>query len=117
MERDEKGRFLKGSGPINKDVAREYQLRSAEKRKEKRALADVVRAALAEKVAKGSSMSKLEYLTYKALENHAKGEMTFKDLRELQKILGEDVKTVNLNGPLIVSADEMNALSKWSAKE
>ena len=43
--------------------------------------------------------------------------MTFKDLRELQKALGEDVKTVNVNGPLIVPQEELDILRKWSSKE
>lgn len=47
MERDEKGRYLKGNGPINKDVAREYQARSAvvrkENRKERETLAEVLK--------------------------------------------------------------------------
>lgn len=83
---------------ISTEVAREYQLRAATKRKENRTLAEVLRAQLQEKVADGSRLTKLEYLTLKAISTHAKGPMEFKDLRDLQKLLGEDVRTVNLGG-------------------
>lgn len=96
MERDAKGRFLPGSGPISKDVAREYQQRSAAKRKENRTVAEVLRAQLMEKAGDGN-LTKLEYLTLKAITTHAKGDMTMKDLREMQKVLGEDVKEMNIN--------------------
>ena len=43
-------------------------------------------------------MTRLEYLAEKAISNHAQGEMTFRDLRDLQKLLGEDVQNVNLTG-------------------
>ena len=96
MERDAKGRFLPGSGPISKDVAREYQQRSAAKRKENRTVAEVLRAQLMEKAGDGN-LTKLEYLTLKAITTHAKGDMTMRDLREMQKVLGEDIKEMNIN--------------------
>ena len=101
-ERDSKGRFKKGitpkgAVPINEGIAKEYQARSVASRRERKALADVVREALEKKVA-GGEITKMEYLAEKAINNHAKGEMTFKDLRDLQKIIGEDVKTVNIKG-------------------
>jgi hypothetical protein len=117
MERDAKGRFVKGNtSGISTEVAREYQQRSATKRKENRTVAEVLRAQLMEKAGDGN-LTKLEYLTLKAITTHAKGDMTFKDLRELQKALGEDVKTVNVNGPLIVPQEELDILRKWSSKE
>lgn len=121
MERDAKGRFVKGEmppvgTPINEGIAREMQARSAKARKENRTVAEVLRAQLAEKAGDGT-LTKLEYLTLKAITTHAKGDMTFKDLRELQKALGEDVKTVNVNGPLIVPQEELDILKKWSSKE
>lgn len=93
---DKTGQFTKGNTlGISTEVAREYQLRSAAKRKENRLLADTVRRALEKKASSGSDMTRLEYLAEKAINNHATGEMTFKDLRDLQKILGEDVKTID----------------------
>ena len=97
MERDAKGRFVKGNtSGISTEVAREYQQRSATKRKDNRTVAEVLRAQLMEKAGDGN-LTKLEYLTLKAISTHAKGDMTFKDLRELQKALGEDVKEINVN--------------------
>lgn len=122
MARDAKGRFTKGNdegvkiGAIGGLTAEEAQLRGAAKRKENRTVAEVLRAQLMEKAGDGN-LTKLEYLTLKAITTHAKGDMTFKDLRELQKALGEDVKTVNVNGPLIVPQEELDILRKWSSKE
>ena len=97
MERDAKGRFVKGNtSGISTEVAREYQQRSATKRKENRTVAEVLRAQLMEKAGDGN-LTKLEYLTLKAITTHAKGDMTMKDLREMQKVLGEDVKEMNIN--------------------
>lgn len=97
MERDAKGRFVKGNtSGISTEVAREYQQRSATKRKENRTVAEVLRAQLMEKAGDGN-LTKLEYLTLKAITTHAKGDMTMKDLREMQKVLGEDIKEMNIN--------------------
>ena len=121
MERDAKGRFVKGvtpegAVPFSEGIAKEMQAKSAKARKEHRTVAEVLRAQLMEKAGDGN-LTKLEYLTLKAITTHAKGDMTFKDLRELQKALGEDVKTVNVNGPLIVPQEELDILRKWSSKE
>ncbi len=114
MERDAKGRFIKGvsASPekrFSAGIAEEMQLRSAAKRKKNRTVAEVLRAQLQEKAAEGQSMTRLEYLTLRAITTHAKGDMTMKDLREMQKVLGEDVKKValegNLGGIQIVLAD------------
>ena len=119
-QRDAKGRFAKGNtiGPrICSGVAAEMQAKSVEARKENRALAEVVRDALAERAPGDASMSKMEYLAVKAITNHATGDITFKDLRDLQKLLGEDVQKIDIKGPLIVPQDELDILSKWSSKE
>lgn len=108
-QRDSKGRFVKGNTQgISTEVAREYQARSAEARKRNRTLAEAVRAALEKKATEGSPMTRLEYLAEKAIANHATGDMTFKDLRDLQKLLGEDVQNVNLSGEarIVVASQE-----------
>ena len=102
MERDKKGRFLKGNkegknSPICNGLATEMQARSVEARLRNKSLADALRAEL-EKKAPGTEMTKLEYLAAKAIGNHASGDMTFKDLRDLQHLLGEDKQTLNLEG-------------------
>ena len=103
MERDSKGRFVKGNkegrkiGSNGGITAVEAQLLGAEARKRNRALADVIRAELT-KAAPGTDLTKMEYLAAKAISNHAQGEMTFKDLRDLQHLLGEDKQILNLEG-------------------
>ena len=77
-------------------IAEEMQAKSAKARKEHRTVAEVLRAQLMEKAGDGN-LTKLEYLTLKAITTHAKGDMTMKDLREMQKVLGEDIKEMNIN--------------------
>lgn len=102
MERDAKGRFIKGNNEGHRFTSGGYAAECAKKaveaREANRTVAEVLRAALAEKASSGSPMTKLEYLASKAIQTHATDEITFKDLRELQKILGEDVKEINING-------------------
>ena len=127
MERDDKGRFIKGETPrgavpINERMAKEYQARSAASRKanrEKReTLAEVLKRQLQQKAASGSEMTKLEYLVAKALENHSKGALSLKDLTYLQRLLGEDVLNINTNGPqvVVVSEKSIKAADKWGSK-
>ena len=128
MERNEKGQFLKGQTPegavpISEGTAKEMQARSAEarkaNRKERQTLADVLREELQKKAASGSPMSKLEYLVAKAIENHAKGALSLKDLTYLQKLLGEDVLNIKTDGPqvVVVSDKSIRAAEKWSKKD
>ena len=123
MERNEKGQYEKGNGPISKEVAREYQARSAvarkENRRERQTLAEVLRQQLQEKAADGSPMTRLEYLVAKAISNHAKGNLSLKDLTYLQKLLGEDVLNIKTDGPqvVVVSDKSIRAAEKWSKKD
>lgn len=101
MERDNKGRFVKGNtegqkiGSIGGLSAKEAQLRGAAKRKENRTLAEVMRREL-EKKSEHGDMTKLEYLTLKAIQDSSSDRLSFRDLHELQKILGEDVRTIDI---------------------
>lgn len=115
-QRDSKGRFVKGNkegkkiGSNGGLTAVEAQLRGAEAKKRNHTLADVVRAEL-EKAAPGTDLTKMEYLAAKAIGNHAAGEMTFKDLRDLQKLLGEDVKKVEFGTePLNITLADGSAM-------
>ena len=119
MERDAKGRFIKGVGGnpgtrFDGGVAVEMQERSVAARKEHRTVAEVLRAQLAEKAAEGQSMTRLEYLTLKAINTHAKGEMTMRDLREMQKVLGEDETKETATIQLIIGTEAAAAADKWS---
>lgn len=100
MERDAKGRFVKGNTEghrftRNGDAA-DAARKATESREKNRTVAEVLRAQLMEKAGDGN-LTKLEYLTLKAITTHAKGDMTMKDLREMQKVLGEDVKEMAIN--------------------
>lgn len=120
MERDEKGRFVKGNREgISTESAREMQLRSAASRKENRTLAEVLKKQLLQKASQGSQITKMEYLVAKALDNHSKGQLTLKDLTYLQKLLGEDTLNINTNGPqmIVVSQASVLSASKWSKKK
>ena len=120
MARDEKGRFQKGaSGNPDKQIdgglAVEYQARSAAAKREHRTLSETLRRELEKKAAAGEPLTKLEFLVQKALQNHAKGGLTLKDLTYLQKLLGEDTLNINTNGPqvIVVSAAAIQAGEKW----
>lgn len=120
MARDEKGRFKKGEAPegavvIDERLAKEYQSRSCAAKREHRTLAETLRRELEKKAAAGEPLTKLEFLVQKALQNHAKGALTLKDLTYLQKLLGEDTLNINTNGPqvIVVSAAAIQAGEKW----
>ena len=126
-ERDDKGRFLPGNKEgktfRSDGMATEMQARSVEarkaNRKERQTLAEVLRQQLQEKAADGSPMTRLEYLVAKAISNHAKGNLSLKDLTYLQKLLGEDVLNIKTDGPqvVVVSDKSIRAAEKWSKKD
>lgn len=125
MERDKQGRFAKGASAnpdkkITSANAREMQRKAAEARKANRSIAETLRTALEEKISKESPMTKREYLIAKALQNASHDEtLSFRDIAELQKILGESVQNVNVTGdPKVVEMTQgaIDALSKWSGK-
>ena len=120
MERDSKGRFVKGNmppvgKPIDEGVAREMQARSTQVKKEKKTLREVLEKTLAEKMSAGSEMTKMEYLVAKALANHTKGSLSLRDLTYLQRLLGEDTLNIKTDGPqvVIVSQQSIEASKKW----
>ena len=99
-ERDEKGRFVKGSSGNPKTqfsggLAEEMQLRSAKSRKQNKTLREAMREALLEDG--GGGMTKLEVLVRKAMNNHREGKLTFKDLQNLAIVLGETQLTLTLD--------------------
>ena len=117
LERDNKGRFLPGNKEgISTEVARDYQSRSVEARKANKTIAEHLRSYLAEDV---GGHTRGEILVIQAVKNHKDGKLTFKDLRDLARILGEDVINVRTEGPAIVpmTPEAIEALSKWSSKE
>lgn len=114
LERDAKGRFLPGNKEgISTEVAREYQLRSAEARKKNKTLREAMIEALQEEG--GGGYTKLEILVRKAMENHRNGKLSFLDLKSLASIMGEDKLNIETNGPqvIIVSQQSIEAAKKW----
>lgn len=97
-ERDEKGRFTPGNTEgISTEVAREYQKRSAEARKANRTIREALLAEL-DKTDDGTGLTRRQILVKKAMANHAKGKLSFKDLKDLQDLLGESVQNVKVEG-------------------
>lgn len=94
----EKGQTPEGAVPISEETAKEYQRRSAEKRKENNLMQKAVLKELAKSAGAGTDMTRLEYLVAKATSNHSKGKMTFKDLKDLKDLMGENVQQVQLGG-------------------
>ena len=122
MERDEKGRFTKGNNEgrrfASDGSAAANALRSQKAQAEKKTLREALVAELNKKAKAGEPMTKLEYLVAKAIDNHARGKLTFKDLTALLELLGEKELTVThkTDGPLVITEAEAQALDKWAGK-
>lgn len=121
MERDSKGRFIKGVTPdtglqINEGLAREYQARSAAKRKENKTIGEMLKAYLSEEAPGSGGHTRGEIIVMKAVNNHKDGKLTFKDLRDLSRVIGEDVLNIKTDGPqvIVVSDKAIEAAKKWS---
>lgn len=117
-KRNEKGQFLPGNTEgISTEVARDYQARSVEARKRNRTLREATLAALMEDG--GGGYTRLDHLVRKAMDNHRKGKLTFRDLKDLSAILGENTLTVETDGPrlLVVDNETLQAAAKWSSKK
>lgn len=110
------GRYKKGESgnpatQFSTESAKEAQLKSTEAKKRNRTIAETLRKALEEKINNDSSMTKREYLIAKALQNASKDDtLSFRDISELQKILGESVQNINVKGVApIVAKDAEDA--------
>ena len=115
QQRDSKGRFVKGNTEgISTEVARVYQLRSADARKRNKTLREAMIEALHEDG--GNGHTKLEVLVRKAMNNHVNGKLSFLDLKFLASIMGEDKLNIETNGPqvIVVSQQAIEAAKKWS---
>jgi hypothetical protein len=104
-QRDEKGRFLPGNtegknSPLKNGLASEMQLRSAASRKRNNTIAAMLRREL-EKDG-GDGLTRGEVLVAKAAHNHLKGKLTFKDLKDMQDVLGESVQQLRVQHEGIV---------------
>ena len=117
MAKFQKGVTPEGAIPISEDIAKEYQRRSVEKRKENKAVAEMLREALMEDA--GGGLTKGEFLVRKALLNHQQGKLTFRDLKDMAAVLGEATINVKSDTPglLVVPEGTIDALEKWKAKK
>ena len=118
-ERDNKGRFKKGSSGNPKTqfrggIAEDMQFRSVEARKRNKTLREAMIEALQEPG--GGGYTKLEILVRKAMANHQNGKLSFLDLKFLASIMGEDKLNIETNGPqvIVVSQQAIEAAKKWS---
>lgn len=116
MAKFQPGETPQGAIPINEDIAKEYQRRSAEARKRNHTLRETLLVALQEDG--GEGMTKLEVLVRQAMNNHKKGKLTFRDLKDLAAVLGEQTINVKTDGPQIVPMppEAIEALGKWANK-
>ena len=78
------------------ETAQEMQRRSAASRKANRSIAEMLRTYLDEPG--GGGYTRGEILVMKAVNNHKDGKLTFKDLRDLSRILGEDTLNIKTEG-------------------
>ena len=101
---------------ISGDIATEMQARSVEARRRNKTLREATLAALPEDG--GGGKTRLEHLVLKAMDNHRKGKLTFRDLKDLAAILGEQTINVKTDGPQIVPMppEAIEALGKWANK-
>lgn len=116
------GKFEKGNEhAISADVAREYQRRSVEARKANKERRTTLREVLQEELDKveADGLTRRQILIKKAMANHAKGKLSFKDLKDLADLLGESIQNVSVqtDAPIVAMTPEaIQALGKWASK-
>ena len=117
MAKFEKGNPIGAETRISGEIAGEMQKRSAASRKANRSIAEMLRTYLDEPG--GGGYTRGEILVMKAVNNHKDGKLTFKDLRDLSRILGEDVLNIKTEGGVVLHVDRetADAISKWTTKD
>lgn len=132
-ERDEKGRFKKGtvpkgSRPFSAGVAKEMQARSAASRLANKRGAELVQAMLERGVKDPAVIEALKKAGYNVedvtneVALHArqieKAQKTgdTKAYNAVMKAAGYDTITINHRGPLVITKDEADAIDKWANK-
>lgn len=117
------GKFEKGNEhAISAEVAREYQRRSVEARKANKEMRATLREVLLEELDEKderTGLTRRQLLIKKAMANHAKGKLSFKDLKDLADLLGESIQNVSVqtDAPIVAMTPEaIQALGKWASK-
>ena len=115
-QRNERGQFVPGNKEgrtftSSGGLATEMQARSVASRKRNATIAEMLRREL-EKDG-GDGLTRGEVLVAKAAHNHLKGKLTFKDLKDMQDVLGESVQQLHVQHEgivKVVSNDEERRL-------
>lgn len=104
-ERDTKGRFTKGNTEGKKftvgtaaAVGQAGAAASTRAKRERKTLAQTLREELDKMASPEGTMTKLEYIVAKCLQNLANGKCAPKDLKTLSEVLGEFKQNINLDG-------------------
>ena len=104
MERDKKGRFIKGNTEGRKyregDGRLSERIEGGKNSGKQTTMASVLRAELEKSAGKGTGMTKWEYVVAKCLENLAKGKCTPQDLKNIAEVLGELKTNIDLNAAI-----------------
>lgn len=91
---------------------------SGKARRERATLRAVLMEELDEKDER-TGLTRRQLLIKKAMANHAKGKLSFKDLKDLADLLGESIQNVNVqtDAPIVAMTPEaIQALGKWASK-
>lgn len=122
MAKFEKGNTIGKDTRINGAIAGEYQQRSVDKRnantKDRKTLRELLKEELDEKDER-TGLTRGQLLIKKAMANHAKGKLSFKDLKDLADLLGESIQNVSVqtDAPIVAMTPEaIQALGKWASK-
>ena len=112
--------------PFTSDQSREEAAKNGRKgglasgaaRRERATLRAVLLEEL-DHVDEASGLTRRQLLIKKAMANHAKGKLSFKDLKDLADLLGESIQNVNVqtDAPIVAMTPEaIQALGKWASK-
>lgn len=112
--------------PFTSDQSREEAAKNGRKggiasgaaRREKATLRSVLLEELDEKDER-TGLTRRQLLIKKAMANHAKGKLSFKDLKDLADLLGESIQNVSVqtDAPIVAMTPEaIQALGKWASK-
>lgn len=103
-------------------MAKDYQRRSVEARKANKEMRATLREVLLEELDEKderTGLTRRQLLIKKAMANHAKGKLSFKDLKDLADLLGESIQNVSVqtDAPIVAMTPEaIQALGKWASK-
>ena len=112
--------------PFTSDQSREEAAKNGRKgglasgaaRRERATLRAVLLEELDEKDER-TGLTRRQLIIKKAMANHAKGKLSFKDLKDLADLLGESIQNVNVqtDAPIVAMTPEaIQALGKWASK-